>query len=210
MELKDIILRLALPIQAGPLPSFTEPHILLAILTLGKEELGRKGLAKNLGLGEGVVRTLIDRLKKEGLIQIDRKGCKLSKKGKEVFTKITKIIPNMVEINAGKLSSGKEDFALVVNNASKYLKLGIEERDAAVRLGAKGATTIIFKKGRFSIPGGSKDCARDYPDEIWDRLKVCFSLSDGDVIIISSGDDKFKAMYGALAAAWNVISKMPN
>ena len=89
MELKRFLDSVA-SAAPGPRPSFQSLHLLEAILVIGREALiGRKKLAELLGLGEGAVRTLIQRLRSESLVRvIGRGGCALSEKGEELFREL--------------------------------------------------------------------------------------------------------------------------
>jgi len=93
-----------------------------------------------------------------------------------------------------------------VKNASTSIRSPIEQRDAAIVQGAKGATTIIFKNGKFALPRDTTDCEKDFPDKVWKTLRRELKPQNGDVIIVASGESLQKAEYGALAAAWTLIS----
>jgi len=79
----------------------------------------------------------------------------------------------------------------------------LEQRDAAVRVGAKGAIIIVLKNGKLVIPAVSLDLSKDYPiafNQITSLMKL-----EEDMIIISNADQRREAEYGALAAAWSII-----
>ncbi|MCL4435129.1 MAG: DUF4443 domain-containing protein [Thaumarchaeota archaeon] len=169
--------------------------------------MGRTLLARLLGTGSGAVRTLINDLDKEKILTVEPTGCRLTEKGFKLYEQIVEKIPLITQLDAGRLSVARCDAGAIVKNASSQLRLGIEQRDAAVRVGAKGATTLIFQERRFEIPMGSRDCAHDYPDEVWDRLASAFKPENGDVIVVSSADDSDTALYGALAGALALLEK---
>jgi hypothetical protein len=77
----------------------------------------------------------------------------------------------------------------------------LEQRDAAVKAGAKGATTIIFKSGRLVIPSVSDDLSRDYPKTV-ERLVSLLQPEENDVIVVAGADSLELAEYGAAAAIW--------
>jgi hypothetical protein len=54
---------------------------------------------------------------------------------------------------------------------------------------------------------GSKDCAQDFPGDVWSRLEDMFHPEQGDVIIVSSADDVDIAIYGSLAGAITLLEE---
>jgi Domain of unknown function (DUF4443) len=65
------------------------------------------------------------------------------------------------------------------------IRSGIEQRDAAIKMEASGATTLIFKDNKFVIPGTNYNSLTKEPDTakiLIENLKP----EDGDVIIIGS------------------------
>ena len=186
--------------------TFTELQVIRCIQTLGEKKiLGRTLLSRFLKTGPGAIRTLIGDLERSKIVYIEKSGCKLTKKGISIYKQITKKIPVITKIDAGRLSVAEFDAVALVKNASNNIYLGIEQRDAAVKVGAIGATTLIFKEDRFEVPLGSKDCAKDFSDDIWHRLKKILKPHENDVIIVSSASDVDIAIYGALAGALTLL-----
>lgn len=186
----------------GPSRTFTELQVIRTILILGERKvLGRTLLSRLLNTGSGAIRTLINDLEVHDIIRVERTGCMLTKKGQDIHRNITEKILLIDKIDAGRLSVADYDAAVIVKNASKLIHRGIEQRDAAIRVGAKGATTLIYEDGKFVIPMGSLDCAKEFPSNIWNVFETTLNLVNGDVIIVSSADEKEVAVYGVLAGA---------
>jgi hypothetical protein len=79
--------------------------------------------------------------------------------------------------------------------------LGIEQRDAAIKMGASGATTLLFKENKFVMPASSNDSLKK-EREVRRMLVEKLNPRDGDVIIIGSADSNEKtAELGAKNAA---------
>ena len=191
----------------GPFTSFNELHVSKAILLLGERgPIGRAMLSKNLFLGGGAVRTLIHRLKESHLVIVERTGCRLTSRGEVVYRELKMKIPIITEIEGGILATEKFTYTVLVKKATGMVKRGIEQRDAAVRAGGGGATTFIFKKGSFTIPGSSSNCETEFPNDVWRDLSATLNPRDGDVIIVCNASSKEAAEYGALAAAWTIIA----
>lgn len=186
---------------SGPLPRFTEVHEYRALELIGKYgSLGRKQLADELGVGEGSARTILKRLKERELITSTPRGHILTRRGREELEAEERKI---VRINAGPLTVGKVDVATIVKNASGKVRFGVEQRDEAIKAGAKGATVLIFEDSKLQLPDRSRKI-----DEGIDRaIKEFLKPERGDVIVIGSGSDEKEAERGAFAAAMSLTGQ---
>jgi hypothetical protein len=143
----------------GPFPTFDRSHLLLAFITIGqKGNVGRHALASGSGLGEGAIRTVIKRLKDEGLATVGPSGCRLTTSGKRVYAELAGKLSPALALRNSDLTMGAHQVAVVVRKGGAKVTSGIEQRDSAIKVGAAGATTYIIRDGRFTIPGGSSDC----------------------------------------------------
>ena len=189
----------------GPRAVFSEVHVLKALLAIGKEgTVGRGRLGSLLGLGQGEVRTLIKRMKEKELLLVGADGCKLSKKGSKEFKRLDQRLPWSSQVQASSLGIGPECSAVLVRNSGGELKKGIEQRDAAVRVGAEGAFTAIFSRGRFTLPGDGQDCEKSGPRELWSAARSA-SPNDGDVLIVVGAETVGTAELGTLSAALTLL-----
>ncbi|MEM2117591.1 MAG: DUF4443 domain-containing protein [Candidatus Bathyarchaeia archaeon] len=201
---KQVLEKLSSEKAPGPSPTFSALHLLHAIELISEKTIGRGKLAEKLNVGEGTIRTIIERLKNADLIATSRTGCSLTSKGMKLWKEYADTVKK-VEIEKNELTLADYNFAILVKNHGNKVKSGIEQRDAAVRTGAKGATTILFKKGCLIIPSASENVAKDFPkaaNQIFKLLKP----EENDVIIIGSADNLADAEYGTLAAMWTLIS----
>jgi len=193
----------------GPSRTFTELQSIRAILILGERGvLGRTLLSRLLKTGSGAVRTLISDLEEYKIIVVKKTGCKLTEEGLNIYKSFIEKIPIISQVNAGLLSIASFDAVVLVKDVSNLIHFGIEQRDAAIRVGAKGATTLIYENNKFVIPMGSKDCAKDFPSDVWSMLETMLKPTYGDVIIISSADVEEVAIYGAMASALTLIDNI--
>jgi hypothetical protein len=190
----------------GPAPSFDRAHVLFAFLTIGAAgSIGRQALAKQTGLGEGAIRTVLKRLKEEDYVESDSAGCSLTRSGSRLYGSVSKKISPMVDVTGSELTVGKSQVALVVRSGGRGVRYGIEQRDTAIRVGAAGATTYVIKSGKFAIPGGSADSEKDYPSESWGTLRSELQPKGGDAVIVCGAGDANTARIGCLAAALSLI-----
>jgi hypothetical protein len=189
----------------GPRAVFSEVHVLRAILVIGNNgAVGRGRLGSLVGLGQGEVRTLIKRMKENDLIVIEPDGCKLSRKGEKEFLKLREKIPWSSSVKAKSLGIGDKCSAVLVRAAAKNVRKGIEQRDAAIRVGAIGALTAVFTKGRFTLPGEGSDSEKDGPRELWSAARSA-GPQESDVLIVVGADSEEAAELGTLAAALTVF-----
>lgn len=185
----------------GPRAVFSEVHVLMAILAIGAAgAVGRGRLGSLVGLGQGEVRTLIKRMRENDLIRIRPEGCSLSKKGEREFQKLREKIPWSSLVDAKSLGIGDECAAILVRGAAKNVRKGIEQRDAAVRVGAVGAFTAVFARGRFTIPGEGTDSEKDGPPGLWSAARSS-GPREGDVLIVVGAESEEAGQLGTLAAA---------
>lgn len=182
----------------GPLPRFAEVHVRRALELIAEHErIGRKQLAEELGVGEGSMRTILNQLKKRGLITSSRGGHALTTKGKRLLGKPLKFS----QVHVGDLAMGRVNVATIVRGAAGRVRRGIEQRDEAIKVGADGATVLIFRGGKLRFPDGFLKVKKK-PAE---TLMKIFRPREGDVIIISGAQDGLKSEEGAKAAARTLL-----
>jgi len=180
-------------------------HVIKALELIAGEQIGRNKLSKELALGEGATRTLIERLKNHGLITADRAGCALSNEGEKVWSALHAAFPRKTTIRRSKLTLGSFNVAILVKNGAGKIRSGMEQRDAALIAGAKGATTLICSRGRLTVPPEQRDASEETP-EIYRVLTEKLKPGDSDAVVIGSADTFEKAEYGALAAALTLFN----
>lgn len=185
----------------GPLFRFGDYHVYktLSVLSDGRRK-GRKQVADRIGIGEGSMRTIIDHLRDEGLVDIKQTGIKITKKGQEF---ISRLPLQVYVLDVADITLGQRSVAVQVKDAAQKVGSGMEQRDQAIKAGAEGATTIVVKGERLTIPL-DYDLDKDQPD-IAGAIRRLFDLSDGDVIIIGTSEDLQRAEEGALAAAFALL-----
>jgi DNA-binding MarR family transcriptional regulator len=189
----------------GPSPTFSIFHMLRALELVAEKAIGRSKLAEELGVGEGAVRTMVKRLRDAGLVTTSKLGCALTSKGLKLWNEYKTVFRRKVEIGKSELTLADYNFAILVKNYGHRVKSGMEQRDAAIMVGARGATTIMFKGGRLIIPSVSDNTTKNFPKATNQIIRL-LNPEENDVIIIGSADSLGKAEYGALAAAWTLVN----
>ncbi|MEM4713025.1 MAG: DUF4443 domain-containing protein [Candidatus Bathyarchaeia archaeon] len=203
-KFKQILEKIAREKAPGPAPTFSALHLLQAMELVAEKPVGRTKLSEELNIGEGVARTLITRLKEAGLISTSKVGCSLTTRGRKLLEEYRKLVAKQVRIEKCELMNAKYNFAILIKNRGHKVKTGMEQRDAAVKIGAKWAVTIVFKDGRLTIPMVSEDFLRDYPKTA-EQVAKLMQPEENDVIIISGADSPDMARHGVTAAAWTLL-----
>jgi aminoglycoside N3'-acetyltransferase len=93
--------------------------------------------------------------------------------------------------------------AVRVRGMKDFIRYGLEQRDAAIMAGAKGATTLIFAENKLTMPGMKEDVLESDQSIFTSLSKL--SLKEGDVIIIGSANEKINAELGARTAALDLL-----
>lgn len=179
-------------------------HVLLAIWYFYPEKiLGRYSLMNSLGLSEATTKTLINFLRKNGVLaSIPKKGHYLTQKGKLLGVEIESHLTIVSDVkNLEKLVVCPEKSIVVVHNASDRVSDGLRERDNALLAGACGATTLIVNENKSILLPSSEPLAPIYQK----TLKEILQIKPTDIIIIGSGKNKKVALFGALAAAISLL-----
>jgi predicted transcriptional regulator len=170
--------------------SFDMAHIFKALQIIeDRGHTSRTLLCQELNLGEGSVRTLIKHLKMKELIETSNAGTKMSEEGKRFFAEILSCLPKGCSLPKCSIALGKYNYVVLLKQLSFAIKSGIEQRDASIKMGALGATTLLFSKGRFVMPNTNImfDPLKKEP-AIHELLMKKLEPAEGDVIIIGSDD----------------------
>lgn len=193
----------------GPSPSFSQVQVVKALELIAERPIGRNRLSRRLSLGEGATRTLIERLKRFGLIRVDHKGCVFSEGGVKLWTALHNMLPRKIILGRSDLTLGEFNVAILVKGVSQKVKSGIEQRDAALMVGAQGATTLTFVGGELVFPPEHAGATEDFP-KIPKELIQSLKPEENDTIVIGSAETLVKAEYGALAAALILLNSHIN
>ena len=205
MEALRVIEKVASKIAPGRAPSFIEAHVIKALeaISAGKG-VGRTKLSEILGLGGGVTRTLVRHLRNEGMIKVSKSGIVLSKFGEKIFSDLRSRISEEIETPRSPLTIGSFNVAVLIRNAAGSVKYGVEQRDAAIRVGALGATTLVFSRNKLTVPGVSEDIFQKI-QPVHDALISKLKPTENDVIIVGSANEKRVAEFGAKTAAFELL-----
>lgn len=170
--------------------SFDEAHVFKALQLMSKyDRISRLLLTEELNLGEGSIKTLVKHLKMQGLVETSKAGMWMSDKGLRLYSKLDEVIPKEMDIPQCSIGLGKYNHVVLIKGLESEIGSGIEQRDAAIKMGATGATTLLYQEGKFFMPGRNQDSLRT---DLSIRKLIVKTLQpeNKDVIIIGSADKK--------------------
>lgn len=177
------------------MPSFSRVHVVKTLLTLSNQPTSRKTLLERLELGEGSIKTILKKLKSDGLVASSQQGHHLTRKGLYYVKKLLDKFTPPAQVNLAGIVDGESVYTIVHNSADRIDSI-VEYRDKAVKAGADGALLITYRRGRLSFPGSSLET---YPG-LKKRLDG-LGLSENDAIVVTFSRKKYRAEEGALAIA---------
>ena len=142
----------------------------------------------------------------------------LQKKGNNFLEEIKKKIPLLRGGDTSMLKSitiesfNITPYFFLINTAAENITSGIEQRDAAIKVGGKGATCLIYNGKNLVFPSrlGSEDSFNIVKNDILNYFKHeitknKFNLEKDDVIIIGSGESAQKSRLAAINSALTLI-----
>lgn len=186
--------------------SFDLTHVFKTMQMMETGKVSRSKLVQELGLGEGSIKTLVKHLKMNGLIENSNAGMWLTNKGRTSYMKLCSVIPAETDIPRCSIVLGRYNHAVLIKSFAYSVKTGIEQRDIAIKNGVIGATTLIFRDGKMTMPNKSQDALRKEP-KIYHIIMSHLKPEDEDVIIITSADDRKTAEMSAKSTALQIISE---
>lgn len=166
--------------------SFDMVHVFKTLQLIEERgHVSRQTLCKELELGEGTTKTLIKHLKMQSLVESTNAGTKMTHKGNLFFCELLSLIPAETSLSKCTITLGRYNYAVLLKQMGFAVKSGIEQRDAAIKMGASGATTLLIKDNKFVIPRTDYDTLKD-EYQLAKQLIETLHPDNEDVIIIGS------------------------
>jgi len=188
-------------------PLFYEYHVLKTLLLLWLKPASRGLLARELHIGESSVRTLINRLKRYGLISTCRRnGCSLTKDGWQLVDEFRKIVPKIVSnINLRRLRLGYFNAGVLIKDFPVHGKMRIILwiRDLIIRNGGDAALILQATVNGVIVPPVGVD---DWAYEDLGRIKEVLKPDQNDLIIISFAQTQYDAEKALLTTLMTILN----
>ncbi len=193
-ELESAVRRLP-----GPTPNFNLIHAVMLLMILEGGAMGRKRISEVMGIGEGTARSLISRLRESGYVEVDRTGCRLSRRGRRELRELRRHLLGPREVVLSELHRGGVVVFMVRRAGLKPMNV-VELRDEAVRAGGRGAIILLHMDGKLVFPETMEPVGKyGRNDEL--TLKEALDPGDGDILVIGLGDSPREAKMAALAVS---------
>ena len=178
--------------------TFGIPHAIKIIETLGSEQfLSRKSICELTFVGNGAIRTLLSKLEKLEIIKTTPLGTTLTENGINFSKYILNSIPYGKFIDK-KIFPREKNFLIIIRGCNNF-KNGIEQRDYAIKYGAKNVLSLYYNNGKFFTKRNSDELENFMSFKKF--ILKNFSLKNDDVLLITSSDDEFNAELSAKYAA---------
>ena len=186
--------------------TFSAPHVLKSIFCFANQKyISRATFCKEIHLGEGAVKTLISHLKEYEIIDSIKSGSFLTKKGIRFANRFYKAIPSQGFIKKCVITKGKYNYAILLKkDFITIIENGMQQRDYAILYGASDSLTLVFENNEFVFSGDRMSCFMEEL-ETKDYLIKLLEPEEGDVVIITSSDDKFIAEISAINTALRTL-----
>lgn len=173
---------------------------ILLFLAMTGSLVGRRYISRKIGLGEGVVRRLLEMGKELNHISVNRAGVKITEEGTKYLAdvlSVCKIKPIAYTSRFGEKLCGQICVAFSLGVAIDNI---VKFRDEVVRRGGCGAIVGMLKGGSIYIPLADMRL-EDLDAELASALRKV--LNEGDTVVISCGDN-----FGQALAPLDVICVM--
>jgi|GEM_PF-498387 hypothetical protein len=187
----------------GPAVTSSPVDAMYCVLLLGERgRLGRERLAGSLGLGAGAVRTLISKLRTKKIVEVQRNGATLTKRGEKIYVELSSVLKFYGYVDCWD-KNHENCYAAVMKKPSTVAK-SICLRDEAVRGGADGALLLEWKKEDLYFLGEEVKCGEALQLPLRKVWKSAFE--EGDVVIVAFGKNPKGSRNGALTVALSLIT----
>lgn len=163
---------------------------------------GRRSLARATGWGEIVVRRELERLRSLGLVEMDRRGTRLTPEGRRAFAAIIAGVKDAKELRLEELRLDRLTLGALVGGATASLPTW-HLRDLAIREGASGAILIARRSSELRFSDSNESIAARNPRDAA-ALRESFPGREGDLIVLVSASDRRRAHLGL----WRIIVEL--
>lgn len=181
---------------------FTDANVYYSLYLLSDgKRVGRKKLAESVGIGEGSMRRILEKFRDWNFVSIKQTGITITKAGLDFLNQIPL---RLIDIQLSEASTvGEFSQGVIVYGVASKIVNGMEQRDAGIKAGASGCTTLVIRDGKLMIP---PDWNLDEKSpEIAYKIRKDTAMTEDDTIIVGSGSSKIVATEAALNAAFELL-----
>ena len=143
-------MRLVDDVKTGPACRFGDAHIYYVMHLIDREgTLSRANLARMLRIGEGSVRTIVEILRRWGMVDVRKTGISLTDEGRGFLNDISM---RMVDVPQSEYVAGTYQQGILVNGVAGRITDGMSQRDRGIIAGATGASVFLLRDGSLIMP----------------------------------------------------------
>ena len=184
----------------GPLSRFADAHLYLTMDVIKRNgSISRKALAKELGIGEGSVRSIIRIMKDWEVLDVRRTGIRLTQFGEYTYDNIPISLENIQNEN---FALGDFQQGILVKGVAKDVTNGMLQRDIGVRYGSKGASVFVMTNGRLMMP---MNWDMDQKDPDFAEKVRATGMDERDVFLLVGSDDPISSRVAAVSIALEML-----
>ncbi len=199
--------RIAFESGLGPSPLFDLTHVIAVVLAIGDAgTMGRARMGREVGLGQGSIRTLIGRLVAEGLVKTRQSGCTLTDSGMEMYHQLRAGVSAIQTLECQGLRIGELCLGALIKGGYENLGSVTEIRDLALRHGAYGAVIYAYSSNKLFLPS-MPEMKEPEMQNIMRRLVDIFHPHEGDIILVCGAQKSQSAKNALLAVAYSILTK---
>jgi len=165
--------------------------------------MGRRTLTEMVGASESSVRTVLEHLQSEGIVEMDKQGTHLSDMGQLAFGPLLNSVLAVKPLELTDLSMGEIGRSALIGDVEELTGQAWSFRDLAIREGAKGAILLEVDDDIKFLH--SSDYLRDLNPTTEEKIKSTFpAWTDASIIVVVTGDSSEVVEYGL----WRIIGEI--
>lgn len=176
-------------------------HLLYILWRCSFSRVSRQEISREIGIGEGSVRTAIKQLVDLGLADTARKGVGQTPAGKQFMHDLGIEFPGELP---GQAVNGPCNVLVIVRDSGHMMSSYISTRDAAMMSGAEGCIPFRITDGKCNSPFYDF-MGFEYP-ELEPVIGSC-RIHDGDAAIICGARDLPTATVSAFSAVLDLLEE---
>lgn len=173
---------------------YSEYHIWKTYKTLmDVGPISRKKLSDELEIGEGSTRSILERMIKEGHVEVTKKGAALRDEGRKRFEELDFICKHLEH---GFLYPGKFSCVLLLRKMARMIE-GYLQEDRIINYDGVTINFAYFLNGQIKLYGKNTQISEDKISTLYDL----FALDEEDLLVMASAENLGEAEREAVIRA---------
>jgi len=165
--------------------------------------LGRRTLTDKVGASESSVRTVLEHLQSEGIVEMNRRGTSLSEMGRLAFGPLLESVCSVKSVDLPELTMGSICRAAELDKVEELSGKAWSFRDLAIREGARGA--ILLENNKTIKFLHSDDRLEEINPDAFETICERFpDWESSSLIVIVSGETPEEVEHGL----WRIIGEI--